>query len=111
MAIIRAAERILDGGAPPAVVVNKRKAPFDVYIGRGSIWGNPYHVEEYGRDGCIDLYRTYIIKRLETEPGLLDQLLALKGARLGCYCKPARCHGDVLVELLQKALLYGKPSV
>ena len=25
-------------------VVNKYKEPFDVYIGRGSIWGNPYTV-------------------------------------------------------------------
>jgi hypothetical protein len=29
-------------------VVNKYKEPFDIYIGRGSIWGNPYVI---GKDG------------------------------------------------------------
>lgn len=107
MAILRAAERILDGGdSPAAVVVNKYKSPFDVYIGRGSLWGNPFTVEEYGRAECIALYRPYIIQRLETEPGLLAELMKLDGKRLGCFCKPLPCHGDVLVELIQKAKAY-----
>jgi hypothetical protein len=29
-------------------VVNKRKEPYDVYIGRGSIFENPFHID---RDG------------------------------------------------------------
>lgn len=107
MAIIRAAERILDGGHSPAtVVVNKYKSEFDVYIGRGSIWGNPFTVEQYGRAQCIAMYRQYIIHRLETEPGLLAELMKLDGKRLGCFCKPLPCHGDVLVELIEKAKAY-----
>lgn len=107
MAIIRAAERILDGGNSPAtLVVNKYKESFDIYIGRGSLWGNPFTVEQYGRAQCIEMYRAYIIKSLETEPGLLDELMKLDGKRLGCFCKPLPCHGDVLVELIEKAKAY-----
>lgn len=29
-------------------IVNKRKEPYDVYIGRGSIFENPFHI---GQDG------------------------------------------------------------
>ena len=74
----------------------------DVYIGRGSIWGNPYKI---GRDGsreeCIEKYRIYITKRLLIEEGLVVELMKLDGKRLSCYCKPEACHGDVLVELIE----------
>jgi hypothetical protein len=26
----------------------------------------------------------------------------LKGKVLGCFCKPKECHGDILVELVEK---------
>lgn len=45
--------------------------PNNVYIGRnmsfhvpgakGSKWANPFKVDEYGRDGCIQKYREYIL--------------------------------------------------
>ncbi len=111
MAILRAPERIIDGGHSPAtVVVNKYKSEFDVYIGRGSRWGNPYTVEEHGREKAIELFRGYIIQALETEPGLLAELMKLDGKRLGCFCKPQACHGDVLVELIEKAKAYAIQS-
>jgi hypothetical protein len=70
-----------------------------IYIGRGSKWGNPFKI---GRDGnreeVIQKYREYILKRED----LLMQLDELKGHTLGCYCKPLACHGDVLVELIEK---------
>jgi hypothetical protein len=38
-----------------------------------------------------------------TQPQLLADLHELEGKVLGCWCKPEKsCHGDVLVELLQK---------
>ena len=36
----------------------------------------------------------WIPERLPLDP--------LRGKRLGCYCAPAKCHGDVLVELLER---------
>ncbi len=29
-----------------------------------------------------------------------EDVLALKGKTLGCHCKPAACHGDVIAEYL-----------
>lgn len=77
-----------------------------VYIGRnmsfyipgatGSKWANPYSVKKYGRDTCLELYKDYILKNTE----LLDQIYELDGKELGCWCCPDRCHGDILVEIL-----------
>jgi len=79
-------------------VVNVRREEFDVYIGRGSKWGNRFVM---GRDGSreevIAKYREWILKN----DGLLSCLGELKGKVLGCYCKPLACHGDVLVELVE----------
>lgn len=82
-------------------VVNCRIDKYDVYIGRGSPWGNPFIIGEHGlREAVVMKYKRWIMRRLETEPGLLEQLALLNGKRLGCYCAPLRCHGDVLVELI-----------
>lgn len=80
-------------------VVNMYKEKYDVYIGRPSKWGNPYII---GRDGnradVIKKYKQHVLQH----PELLDALHELKGKRLGCYCKPAACHGDVLVKLVEE---------
>lgn len=72
---------------------------FDVYIGRPSDWCNPFTI---GRDGTrsevIEKYRGYISHRKD----LLARIGELRGKRLGCYCAPLACHGDVLKELADK---------
>lgn len=87
-------------------IVNKyHKIPYDVYIGRGSVWGNPFsHMENTKaefkvatREEAVEKYREWII----TQPQLLRRLPELKGKVLGCFCKPKVCHGDVLVELIE----------
>jgi Domain of unknown function (DUF4326) len=79
-------------------VVNKRRQPFDVYIGRPSKWGNPFTVEQHGREGCIERFREYIM-----HPAQADLRYAarteLRGKVLGCFCSPLPCHGDVLAEI------------
>lgn len=83
-------------------VVNKYKDRYDVYIGRGSKWGNPFtHVEGTkaqfkvgSREEAVEAYRNYILKS-----PLMQDLHELKGKVLGCFCKPQACHGDVLAEL------------
>ena len=78
-------------------VVNKYKDHYDIYIGRGSKWGNPYRIGDNGdRGDVIEQYRKWI----QTQPDLLDSLEELRGKRLGCFCKPKACHGDILIELL-----------
>lgn len=83
-------------------VVNKRDRLYDVYIGRGSVWGNPFTVEQYGRDGCIEKYEQYIRDKLRLNPEMWQELQKLEGKVLGCFCKPKRCHGDILVKILEE---------
>jgi hypothetical protein len=78
-------------------VVNKRIDPFDVYIGRPSKWGNPF---EIGRDGTREEVVEKFQEWLLGQPALLrDAKRELKGKRLGCFCKPLACHGDVLAAV------------
>jgi len=78
-------------------VVHCKREPYDVYIGRPSAWGNPFRI---GRDGTreevILAYRLW----LQRHPELIEQARReLRGQRLGCYCAPLPCHGDVLAEV------------
>jgi hypothetical protein len=87
-------------------LVNKHhKVPYDVYIGRGSKWGNPYShlpstLAQYKvatREDAIEKYRQWIMK----QPELLGNLGELRDKILCCYCSPKICHGDVLIELIE----------
>ena len=77
-------------------VVHCKRSPFDVYIGRPSAWGNPFQV---GRDGTRDEVIAKYEAWIRTQPHLLENLPLLQGKVLGCWCKPERCHGDVLARL------------
>ena len=81
-------------------VVHCKRARYDVYIGRPSKWGNPFRI---GRDGnreeVIRKYREWLLNN----PKLLAQIHELRGKTLGCWCKPAACHGDVLAELADQS--------
>lgn len=78
----------------------------DVYIGRKctmggwnlpeSKWANPFSIKECGSaKEAVRRYDEYI----RQNPELLKALPELKGKRLGCWCSPNPCHGDVLVRL------------
>lgn len=70
-----------------------------IYIGRGSKWGNPFSIGKDGtREEVIEKYREWV----KTQPELLNSLHELKNMRLGCFCYPQHCHGDVLIELLEE---------
>lgn len=95
----------------PATIVNLYKETYDVYIGRNRFgkvskvpgtygWlGNPYDAKIYGLDQAIRLYRIYLLNRLQ-DPVFLKEFVKLRGKKLGCFCKPKPCHGDVIVEIL-----------
>ncbi len=93
------------------VVVNRRNSPFDVYIGRGSPLGNPYSIGEYGdRNEVVRKYAYDFPLRYRTEPKFKAAVLGCKGKRLGCYCKPELCHGDVIVHFLRLCELYSEQT-
>lgn len=76
-------------------VINVRDGNADVYIGRGSKWGNPFKMEsEADRDDVCIKYEAYFWSK-----GLFRDISELVDKTLGCYCKPKRCHGDFLAEV------------
>lgn len=82
-------------------VVNKRTATADelnngVYIGRPTMWGNPFSTGSYGREGAIRKYREYLF----ANPDLLAAAQKeLRGKDLICWCAPRPCHGDILLDV------------
>jgi hypothetical protein len=80
------------------IVVNRKHSDYDVYIGRPSKWGNPFFLDsEDSRAEVIHKYREWII----TQEHLIRDLPSLAGKKLGCWCSPRPCHGDVLVDLIE----------
>lgn len=78
-------------------VVNKMKNDFDIYIGRGSKWGNPFNMKNQSqteRDRVCKEYEKHF-----WDSNLIDSIGELEGKVLGCYCTPKRCHGDFLAKL------------
>ena len=71
-----------------------------VYIGRPSIWGNPFVIGKDGtRDEVVAKYAAWVAQ----QPNLMRRLPELRGRHLLCFCAPARCHGDVLLKLASNA--------
>ena len=78
------------------LVVHCKREPYDVYIGRPSKWGNPFSI---GKDGTREEVILKYLKWLKNQPELIAALPELKGKRLGCWCAPKACHGDMLAKL------------
>lgn len=71
------------------------------YIGRGSYWGNPYSMYEEGdaREEVIRKFK-YDFDYEKFPNKEKKEVFKLAGKRLGCFCKPNACHGDVLADFL-----------
>lgn len=86
-------------------VENKRtyRGP-GVYIGRPGPWGNPYTMGLDGnREQVIEKYRLWLWEQLKAGVVKKEELAALDGQVLLCWCKPKACHGDVLVRAIKWA--------
>lgn len=79
-------------------VLNKYKDKEQgVYIGRPSKWGNPFAIGKDGtRDEVIEKYKSWLSDKHDLIQAAKTEL---KGKNLICFCSPARCHGDVLLEV------------
>ena len=81
----------------------------DIYIGRkfgkfpASKWGNPFGMRsESYRDEVCSRYNQWLERELQAGRLNIDELLPAK--RLGCWCKPLKCHGDQLKMLIERRL-------
>lgn len=89
---------------PVTKVVNKQVTDkYDVYIGRGTPWGNPFaigHGDGPDRSEVIEKYESFFFENIEKDESFKRGILGMKGLRLACFCKPAPCHGDVIANYL-----------
>ena len=91
------------------VVVNiNRGEQFDVYLGRAGkgqdgYFGNPFKIGEDGdRAEVIRKYKRWFWKRVNEDQEFRNRVKELKGKRLGCFCHPMACHGDVIKAWLDR---------
>ncbi len=96
----------MDGIMSIPKVVHCKKEPYDVYIGRGSKWGNVFSHNPNSQAKYIVATRNEAIEKHKewflSQPEMIDMAKKeLKGKVLGCFCKPpyATCHGDILVKV------------
>lgn len=100
-------------------VVNKSKhiaTDNDVYVARPSSLGNPYShlpgtAEEFkvaDRNEAIEKYRGWLETKI-TDPSAFGHEAVIAAMKmlseesiLVCWCKPKRCHADVVVEMWKK---------
>ena len=95
-----------------SLVWNKWNAPEDaVYIGRGSLYGNPIPLsnpkDEEERIECIDQFLVYLIGRLKSDAIFAGAVMSMKSRDVKCYCSNGNrstadgaryCHGLILLE-------------
>ena len=90
-------------------VVNLRRELYDVYIGRPGKglpgpWGNPFRLAaESQRPAVLERYRQWLEGEIAAGRISKAALAELHGKRLGCFCKPRLCHGDILAQAADRA--------
>lgn len=113
------------GGAGPLRLTRSRKRgartpPGAVYVGRPTLWGNPFTVARFGHAKCVILHRQWLDGRLgdltlesmgfypaeiETlhrkRSTTLARLHQLAGRDLSCWCPQSSdwCHATTLIEM------------
>lgn len=84
-----------------------RKPPEAIYVGRPTIWGNPWVVggKAHGALGPQEAKAKYeqALTRGELKDrqgnALIDRIHELAGRDLACWCAPGQaCHADVLLH-------------
>jgi hypothetical protein len=93
----------------------------NIYIGRAgvvfingirfpkedSLFANKFKIGKDGtREEVIKKYKDWIKAKILTVQTFRNELLSLKDKTLGCWCKPESCHGDVLIQLIEKYTIY-----
>ncbi len=98
------------------IILNKKNQTGGEYIGRPSPLGNPFSTKKDSiadfivktHDECIDLYEQWLniqidefnFKVYEELNRLIDIHESTGELYLSCWCKPKRCHGDIIRKVL-----------
>lgn len=92
-----------------------------IYIGRGSALGNPFtHLpiekskasfQVESREKAIQEYERWIWQKIgDKDESVIKELENIKSkAKAGkvylvCYCKPKKCHGDIIKRIVEKSI-------
>ena len=92
--------RVVNIKKEPSYKTNNNTSTYE-YIGRGSYWGNPYALYENGdsREDVIRQFKyDFDYEKFPNKEKI--EVHKLAGKRLGCFCKPEACHGDILADYL-----------
>jgi len=88
-----------------------------IYVGRGSVLGNPFYhqfskyniVKVTNRQEAILKYKEWILDKIKYNTPqrwaineCVQKLISTKKIILGCFCKPQCCHADFLAEIILK---------
>jgi len=103
----------------------KYQQPYDIYCGRGQNGLIPMQANQYGwlgnpiRKGIkcpecgekhetggstLRCYEVYLRSRLLADEDFANNFDKIKDKVLGCFCTPAPCHTDIILELLEERL-------
>lgn len=80
-----------------------RGAGLFVRIDRESDWGNPFETPADGDRATV--VHNYAVHFLPFKPSFERRRDELRAKALGCWCAPARCHGDVLKAWIEERML------
>jgi len=81
-------------------VVNLKNDSYDMLVDRTTPFGNPFIIGPDGdRDDVISKFRVYWYAPEQYNLRAFARVL-LSGKRIGCWCKPQACHGDIIAEYL-----------
>lgn len=92
---------------------NKHHNDSGEYIGRGSPLSNPFTIGSYTREEAVYSYDNWLHDQIERvqDPAVIAEmdrlahiLLDTKRLTLVCYCAPKLCHGNIIRDVLYKAL-------
>lgn len=101
-------------------VVHCKKETPDVYIGRGYGGNIPRDPYQYGglgnpfligmlhkdvqisREKAVELFKQWFYLKIIHDITYKQRILELKGKILGCWCAPEMCHGDIIIDWLEK---------
>jgi len=85
-------------------IVHFKKRPYDIYIGRPSVWGNSFsrkpglaQFKVATKAEAINKHREWIL----SQPELISKIKKeLRGKILGCWCDNVNaCHGLILWKI------------
>ena len=101
-----------------SILVGKKWDKGAHYIGRGSVLGNPFPMQNQSdverNRVCVE-YAHWICAKIEAkDPAVLNELRIIQHKSeaglvvLGCFCHPKQCHGDFIKQIIDHHIAQAK---